>query len=76
MFNLYTNAIDPNGFMGLVSKNINANDHETEVESRKIITGFALASVLIISLIANGSLSQQLSAVQKNTAIASYATLV
>lgn len=73
MFNLYADAIDPNGFMGLVSKNINANDPGTEVESRKIIASFTIVSVLVLSIIATDTISQQFT---KASTAASYTSAV
>jgi|TARA_R110002096_G_scaffold435548_1_gene661436 hypothetical protein len=58
MFNLYANAIDADGFMGLVSNNVKPNSKEFEIDSRKIISGFAIISLLILSVITSGSQSQ------------------
>lgn len=58
MFNLYSNAIDADGFMGLVSNNVNTNSKEFEIDNRKIVAGFAIVSLLILSVITSGSQSQ------------------
>lgn len=75
MLNLYTNAIDNNGFMGLVNRNENVNVEEQENKSRKIVTGFAVLSLLVVSMIVNGTQHQTSVEVQKLATIASYSTL-
>ena len=74
MFNLYNNSINQNGFMGLVSKNVAINSQDNAVNSRKIISGFAIVSLLVLSMIANGSQYQTSVEAQKLATIASYAT--
>lgn len=54
MFNLYNDAIDPNGFMGLVSKNANSTSAAQERHSRKIVSGFAIASLAIVAVMNKG----------------------
>ena len=54
MFNLYKDAIDPNGFMALVSKNVDATTTEQETHSRKILSGFAIASLAIVAVMNKG----------------------
>mgnify|MGYP000743008002 CR=1 FL=1 len=58
MFNLYAKAIDRNGFMGLIGDNVNTNSTEFEIDNRKIVSGFAIVSLLILSAITSGSQSQ------------------
>jgi len=53
MLNLYANAIDQNGFMSLVSKNVNDNTRYFERQNRKIISSFAVVSFIVLSAIAN-----------------------
>ena len=53
MLNLYANAIDQNGFMSLVSKNGNDNSKYFESQNRKIISSFAVVSLIVLSVIAN-----------------------
>jgi len=55
MFNLYNDAIDQNGFMGLVSKNANNSSALQETHSRKIVSGFAIASLAIIAVMTKGA---------------------
>lgn len=55
MFNLYKDAIDPNGFLALVSNNIDTTNEAHEVHSRKIFAGFAITSLAIMSVIGKGS---------------------
>ena len=58
MFNLYTNAIDQNGFMGLVNKNINDVSKTQKVENRRILSGFVILSMLVLTVISTGSQNQ------------------
>ena len=58
MFNLYTNAIDQNGFMGLVSKNINAVSKSQNIENRRIVSGFVIVGMLVVTVISTGSQNQ------------------
>lgn len=51
MFNLYTNAIDQNGFMGLVSKNVTATTEAQRLDSRKIVSAFALMSLAVTAVL-------------------------
>lgn len=75
MLNLYTNAIDTNGFIGLANKNENVNVDEQQIKSRDIVTGFAVLSLLVVSMIVNGTQYQTNVEAQKVATIASYSTL-
>jgi len=75
MFNLYTNAIDQNGFMALVTKNVNVTSNEHVLKSNRIITSFAVVSLLVLSVIANGTQQQVSAEVQKFATAASYKSL-
>lgn len=76
MFNLYSDAIDQDGFMGLVSKNANEiSERETE-SSNNIIASFAIASLLLVSVMANGAQSQKLVELEQLASINSYAASV
>ncbi|MDG1708814.1 MAG: hypothetical protein P8H03_08620 [Emcibacteraceae bacterium] len=55
MFNLYTNAIDQNGFMGLVSNNVKSTTEANRIDSRKIVSGFAIMSLAVTAVIARGA---------------------
>ena len=55
MFNLYKDAIDQNGFMGLINKNSNSSSVAHETHSRKIISGFAIASLTIVAVMTKGA---------------------
>lgn len=76
MFNLYANSIDPNGFISLVSKNADVTTEENRISNRKILSGFAVASLLIISVMANGSQSQKIAEYQELAKLASYTSTV
>ncbi|MDG1995316.1 MAG: hypothetical protein P8J14_02385 [Emcibacteraceae bacterium] len=76
MFNLYKNSINPNGFIALVGNNVNTTSDDHTIDSRKIVSGFAIVSLLIMSVIANGSQLQKLSEFQKIATINSYTTSV
>lgn len=76
MFNLYANSIDPNGFISLVSKNSDVTTEEHRISSRNILSGFAIASLLIVSVMANGSQSQRIAEFQEFAKIASYTSSV
>ena len=76
MFNLYANSISSDGFLGLVSKNVERNNKEFEINNRKILSGFAVVSLLIISVIANGSQYQANFELQKQATIASYSNAI
>ncbi|MCC3860160.1 hypothetical protein [Pseudemcibacter aquimaris] len=67
MFNLYKDAIDQNGFMALVSNNIETTTKEQETHSRQVFAGFAIVSLAIMSVIGKGS--EVLSAVATSTVI-------
>lgn len=74
MFNLYTDAIDQNGFMALVSKNVNVTSSDHVLKSKRIITSFAVFSLLVLSIIANGTQQQVSAETQKIATAASYNT--
>ncbi|MDG1708000.1 MAG: hypothetical protein P8H03_04520 [Emcibacteraceae bacterium] len=76
MFNLYKNSINPDGFIALVGKNLNTTTDAHAIDSRKIVSGFAVASLLIMSVMANGSQSQKISEFQKLATISSYTVSV
>lgn len=76
MFNLYSDSIDPNGFISLVSKTADNTNEEHRLSNRKILSGFAVASLLIVSVMANGSQSQKIAEIQQFAKIASYTTSV
>ena len=75
MFNLYKNAIDPNSFIGLVGKGKNVNSAKQERENRWIISSIATLSLLIVSVIANGSQAQSHFEAQQFAKIASYSSV-
>jgi len=75
MFNLYKDAIDQNGFMGLVSKNVTAVSKYHQADSRRIVSGFAIVSLLVLSVIANGSQHQTSIKTQTVATIDSYSTV-
>lgn len=54
MFNLYSNAIDTNGFINLVSKKRITKSSNYQNNNRKIISLFAVASLMVITLINSG----------------------
>lgn len=74
MFNLYTNAIDQNGFMALVTKNVNVTSSDHLLKSKRIITSFAIVGILVLSIIANGTQQQVNAEAQKIATVASYKT--
>jgi hypothetical protein len=76
MFNLYKNSINPDGFIALVGTNVNATTDAHAIDSRKIVSGFAIVSLLIMSVMANGSQSQKISEFQKLATINSYTASV
>ncbi len=76
MFNLYANAINPDGFISLVSKNTNNTNEDHTISNRKILSGFAVASLLIVSVMANGSQSQKNAEYQEFAKLASYTSSV
>jgi hypothetical protein len=55
MFNLYTHATNPNGFMALVKNYGNTVTHNDEINNRKIVFSFAIAGLIILSAISNGT---------------------
>jgi len=55
MFNLYNNAIDQNGFMGLVSNNVATTSEANRIDSRKIVSGFAIVSLAVTAIIVRGA---------------------
>jgi hypothetical protein len=71
MFNLYKNSINPNGFMGLVSNNIDTTTADHAIDSRRIVSGFAVMSLLVMSLMASGSQTQKISGYQNLAVITS-----
>lgn len=75
MFNLYKNS-DVNNFMNLVRNDNSANEEVFENKSRKIASGFAVLSLLILSVIANGSQHQQNVELQKQSTMASYSSVI
>lgn len=76
MFNLYANSTSSDSFLGLVSKNIDNDKEGFEINNRKILSGFAVVSLLILSVIANGSQYQINFEQQKQATIASYSNAV
>ena len=75
MFNLYTNAIDHNGFLGLVS-NFKTTDKQFETDSSTVVSDFAAISLVIIYLISGGSVYQTNNDIQKLSTIASYTSVI
>ena len=73
MFNLYTNAIDQNGFMGLVSKNINAVSKSHNLKNRRIVSGFVIVGMLVVTVISTGSQNQIKTELEQRT---SYSSIV
>ncbi len=71
MFNLYANSIDPNGFISLVSNNKEVTSEENRISNRKILSGFAVASLLIVSVMA-----QKIAEYQEFARLASYTSSV
>jgi len=76
MYNLYANSIDPNGFISLVSNNKEVSSEENRISNRKILSGFAVASLLIVSVMVNGSQSQKIAEYQEFAKLASYTSSV
>ena len=74
MLNLYANQ-DQNGIMSLLGKNTPDNSHEIETNNRRIVSGFAVLSLLILSVIANGSQYQTSFEQQRQSTISSYSTV-
>ncbi len=75
MFNLYKNAIDPNSFIGLVGNGKTANNEKHERENRWIVSSIAALSLLILSVIANGSQAQTSFETQQFATLASYSSV-
>ncbi|MCC3862141.1 hypothetical protein [Pseudemcibacter aquimaris] len=76
MFNLYADAIDQDGFMGLVSKNTNEISESDIEKSNSIIASFAIASLLLVSVMVNGAQSQKLVELEQLASIGSYSSIV
>jgi len=86
MFNLYSNTTSPDSFLGLVAKKQDPYAEKFENDSRRVVThtmaqvqavtGFAVASLLVISLIANGSQAQSNFEMQTPTASSSYSNVI
>ncbi|MBT6329884.1 MAG: hypothetical protein HOJ34_08890 [Kordiimonadaceae bacterium] len=76
MFNLYSNAIDSDGFMGLVSKNNNTTDKKYESASRRVVSDFTVLSLLILAAISSGSENQLNNEIQKISTITSYTSVI
>jgi hypothetical protein len=55
MFNLYNKAIDVNGFMGLVSNKVNTTSEAHRIDSRKVVSGFAIASLAVTAVLVRGA---------------------
>lgn len=75
MFNLYKNAVDQNSFIGLVNKSEKTISGKEVNENRWIVSSFLTISVLILSVIANGSQAQARFETQKLASIASYSNI-
>jgi|TARA_R110002096_G_scaffold367840_1_gene561095 hypothetical protein len=73
MFNLYTNAIDQNGFMGLVSKNSNSVSKNQKIKNRRIVSGFVIVGMLVLTVISTGSQNQIKTELEQRT---SYTSIV
>ncbi|HPF47457.1 MAG: hypothetical protein KDF58_06150 [Alphaproteobacteria bacterium] len=58
MLNLYKHAISPDSFLGLVANRPQSDAKILENNNRRIFTGFAVLSLLILSVIADGSQHQ------------------
>lgn len=76
MFNLYATSTGSDSFLRLMNKDVENNKKEFEIKSRKILSGFAVASLLILSVIANGSQHQISFEQQKQATIASYSSAI
>lgn len=75
MFNLYKNAVDQNSFIGLVNKSEKIISEKEINENRWIVSSFVAISVLVLSVIANGSQSQARFEAQKLASLASYSNI-
>ena len=75
MFNLYTTETK-DGFMGLVSNKVTSTKPEHEIDNRRIVAGFAIISLLVLSVIANGSQYQTNLEQQRYATIASHTTVI
>lgn len=76
MFNLYSNATSSDSFLSLVSKNTISNNDDFKMSSQRIVSGFAVVSLLILSVIVNGSQYQTSVEAQKLTTLASYSSVI
>ncbi len=76
MFNLNKDAVDQNGFISLVSKGTKTINEKHERESRWIVSSLAVLSLLVVSLIANGSQAQTKFEEQQIASIVSYNSVV
>ncbi len=76
MLNLYANAIDQNGFMSLVSKNVNDNSKYFESQNRKIISSFVVVSLIFLLVITSGVEFQQNVEQEKLATMTSYINAV
>lgn len=75
LFNLYKNS-DGDNFMNLVRKNNSINEQAFENKSRIIASDFAVLSLVILTVIANGSQLQQSVEHQKQSTVASYSSVI
>ena len=75
MFNLYTNETK-DGFMGLVAKKEHSSASAHEIDNRRILSGFAVVSLLVLSVIANGSQYQTSVETQRVASIASHTAVI
>ncbi len=71
MLNLYANETR-NGIMKLVGKTEKTNVADINVENRRVLSSFAVLSLLILSVIANGSQVQASFEQQQQATIASF----
>ncbi len=75
MLNLYTNETK-DGFMGLVAKRGASSSTAHEIDNRRILSGFAIVSLLVLSVIANGSQHQISVEQQRVASIASHTAVI
>ena len=76
MLNLYANAIDQNGFISLVSKDVNDNSKDFKRQNRMVISSFAVVSLIVLSVITNGVEFQQNVEQEKMATMTSYINAV
>lgn len=76
MFNLYADAIDRDGFMGIVSKKSSTSDKQYEVDSRGVVSDFTVASLLILFLISGSSVYQTNNETQRHSVVTSYTSVI